>query len=251
MMAFIAGLLPLIGLEGEPRGFGAIAFVIWWVLMLMGTTYVLLVAIYGAKQALHVIMAATWAFMILYSAIWLFGAPGTVPGTGPRGREPSWVPFTPTSEQSQDFGAVKTFPNRWDQPGKKYAGGIESGGEVGSVKSVWQASLAQRAASQGTAATKPADWNFRTTEKPATPDEEALPFGRVFFTTSSRHLVAGVTIPQTAKHPEVTVFAFRDKGQIFYWSAIILGVSIILFAAHLFALAQMEKKQALLQSAGA
>jgi hypothetical protein len=250
MIDFFAHSLPL-ALEGDPLGIGAVAFVVWWVLMLMGSVYVLLMSIYGAKQAYLVSMASIFAFLIMYSAIWLFGAPGTIPGTGPRGREPAWVPFTATSEQAADFVAVKTFPNGWDKPGTKYSGNIDSTGEISTLKDVWGAALAARASSQGlTTGTKAEDWGFRT--GPAlTPDEAALPLATVRFTQSGSHLVAGLTIPATATHPDVTVFAFRDKGQIFFFAAIILGCSILLFAGHLYLLARLERKGALPQSAPA
>jgi hypothetical protein len=253
MIATLASYVPLLALEGEPTGWAAIAFVLWWVVMLMGSMYALLWSIYGAKQALHVLMAATWGFMILYSAIWLFGAPGTPPGTGPRGREPAWVPFLATSAQAQDFGAVKKFPEGWDTPkaGQKYAGGIEPAGEVNNIKAVWEEALSRRAATQGTPATDPANWEFRTTPTAASAEEASLKFAQVYFKVDGSHLITGVTIPATDKHPEVTVFAYRDKGQVFYWAAIALGVAIVLFAAHIFALSQMEKRQQLLQTASA
>ncbi|MCA1834436.1 MAG: hypothetical protein ABR548_12800 [Actinomycetota bacterium] len=251
MIRFFAHTLPL-ALEGTPKGLGGVVFVVWWVLMLMGSMYVLLMSIYGAKVAYLMQMAAIFAFLIIYSAIWLFGAPGTVPGTGPRGREPAWVPFTPTSQQAADFTAVKTFPNNWEKPGKKYAGGIDSAGEVQGLKDTWGTALATRAQSQGlTTGTKATDYEFRTSTTALTPDEEALPVATVRFTVSGSHLIAGATIPATSAHPEVTVFAYRDKGQIFYFAAIILGFSILLFALHLYLLTLVEKKQSQLQGAPA
>lgn len=245
-------MIPLLGLEGEPKGIGALAFVVWWIIMLMGSTYALLWSIYGAKQALHVSLAGIWGFMILYSAIWLFGAPGTPPGTGPRGREPAWMPFLATSEQAADFPATKDFPQGWDKAGaRKYPGGIDAAGEITSIKATWEVALSERAAAQGTSGTSPADWDFRTTTVAATAEEAKLPVGNVFFKEDGHHLIVGVSIPATDKHPAQTVFAYRDKGQIFYWAAIILGASILLFAASVYSLAQMEKKKQILQGAPA
>jgi hypothetical protein len=221
--------------------------------MLMGSIYVLLMSIYGAKQAYLMQMASIFAFLIIYSTIWLFGAPGTVPGTGPRGREPAWVPFTPTSAQAADFTATKTFPGTgWDKPGNKYAGGVDSSGEVNNLKDVWATALAARAQSQGLATgTKTTDWDFRTSTTALTDEERALPVATVRFAISGSHLIAGATIPATSSHPEVTVFAYRDKGQIFFFAAIILGCSILLFAAHLWLLTRVEKRQTELQGAPA
>jgi hypothetical protein len=238
----LAAVTLLLGLEGTPRGWLAGILVVVWVGVLWGLPYMILASSYGAKQAYLVVGAATSVVMILLGAIWLFGAPGTIPGTGPRGREPAWVPFLATSEQASDFDAVKRFPNGWDQPGKKFSGGLDSGGELTSLEDTWRPVLAARAASQGTGATEPDDWSFRTTDKPTTDEEKRLPLGRVYFTESGSHVIAGVTISATDKHPETTVFAYRDKGQIFYWAAIILGVSIVGFILHVWALAILEKR---------
>jgi hypothetical protein len=242
-MSALVGLTLLLGLEGKPTGFLAGLLVLVWVGVLLGLPYMLLASVYGAKQGYLVIAASTFVVTILLSAMWLFGAPGTVAGTGPRGREPSWVPFTATSQQAQDFSAVKAFPNKWDVPGKKYSG-VDSTGEIKNIEAVVQEALADRAASQGLPPTKPDDWTFRVTEKPAA-GEEALPYAKVYFTTSGSHLITGIDIPATAKHPETLVFAYRDKGQVFYWAAIILGLSIVGFAAHVAALAMLEKRKKL------
>jgi hypothetical protein len=241
----------LLGLEGNPKGILAGVLVLVWVGVLFGLPYMLLASVYGAKQGYLVIGASTCVVLILLGAMWLFGAPGTVAGTGPRGREASWVPFTPTSEQASDFPAVKTFPSGWDPPGTKYKGNIDSAGEIKNIQSVVEPALAARAASQGTDATKPDDWTFRATKEPATPDEASLPYGPMYFVSSGHHVVAGMTIPATAKHPETVVFAYRDTGQVFYWAAIILGASIVAFAMHIGALVMLEKRKKLPMAAPA
>jgi hypothetical protein len=77
------------------------------------------------------------------------------------------------------------------------------------------------------------------------PGTESNPVADVLFTQSGGHLIAGVTIPATAKHPATTVFAYHDKGQVFYWAAIILGTSIVLFVMHVAGLANLEKRKKL------
>jgi hypothetical protein len=99
-----------LALEGQWHGAAAVSLVLTGVIIFFGTIYVLLVAVYGLRQAFHVTMAATAAFMIILSATWVFGIPGTVPGTGPRGTEPSWVMFLPDTEQGAEFGSeTRTF----------------------------------------------------------------------------------------------------------------------------------------------
>jgi hypothetical protein len=243
-MTLLSSMLTL-GLTGNPKGWLAGLLVLVWVGVLFGLPYMLLASVYGAKQGYLVIGTATTIILILLSSIWLFGAPGTVAGTGPRGREAAWIPFTPTSQQAQDFAAVKTFPQGWDQPGKTYSGNISSTGELKNLEDVWGTALSARAASQGTSGTDPNDWTYQVAGQPAVPGEETLPTATQYFTVSGSHLISGIVIPATAKHPQVTVFAYHDKGQVFYWAAIILGTSIMLFIMHVAGLAYLERKRKL------
>jgi hypothetical protein len=99
-----------LALEGQWHGAAAVALVLTGAIIFIGTIYTLLVAIYGLRQAFHVTMVATSAFLMILSATWVFGIPGTIPGTGPRGTEPSWVMFLPDSEQGEEFQAeTRTF----------------------------------------------------------------------------------------------------------------------------------------------
>jgi hypothetical protein len=103
-MMGLAFNVPL-ALEGQWHGAAAIALVLTGVVIFIGTIYTLLVTIYGLRQAFHVTMVALSAFIMILSATWVFGIPGTIPGTGPRGTEPSWVMFLGDSEQGQEFTA--------------------------------------------------------------------------------------------------------------------------------------------------
>lgn len=236
----------VLGLEGSPTGWLAGLLVVTWVGVLWGLPYMLLASVYGAKQGYLVIGTASTIILILLSAIWLFGAPGTVAGTGPRGREAAWIPFTPTSQQAQDFAdAIKTFPTGWDKPGLTYSGNISSAGEIKNLQDVWGTALAARAASQGTSGTTADDWSFNIQGATVVPGTESLPVTQVYFKVAGGHLISGVAIPATSKHPQTVVFAFRDKGQVFYWAAIILGTSIVLFVMHVAGLAAMEKRRKL------
>lgn len=239
-----------LALVGEWAGLRATVVVLIAVAFLIGSIYLLLMSVYGAKQAYFVLMVSLFTFMILLSAIWLFGAPGTVPGTGPRGPEPRWAPFLATSQQAQDFPAVGRFPSGWDAPGKKYGGQIEAKGEVENIRATLTDALAARAQSQGLKkGTKPEDYNFRAFEKAATPEEAKYPLADVRFEESGDRLIVGVTIPATDQHPELMVFAYRDKGRVFQYAAAFLGVSVVGFLLHLGALAALERRGMLPQAA--
>lgn len=248
----LANFIPL-ALEGQWFGWAAGGVVITAFISFVGTVWMLLWSDFGAKKASHIIGLSFFGVLIILSAVWLFGAPGTIPGTGPRGTEPEWIPFLAESEQGRELaGAVRTFPTGtqstgdWDKPGKKYPGGIDSAGELDSVKLIVTAALAHRAEIQGLGATDDKDWDFRNPyAKAATEEEQRIPSATsLAFRQQGTPLLFGVTIPASPKHPEITVFAYRDKGKVFLPAAIFFAVSVLMFALHTLALSRIERREA-------
>ncbi|MBI4728034.1 MAG: hypothetical protein HY775_00805 [Acidobacteria bacterium] len=235
--------LPL-ALEGQWHGWAAGILVATAALVFMGTPYVLLSANLGMRQGFHVLMVSLSGFVILISMLWLFGAPGTVPGTGPRYSEPRWTPFLAESEQGQQFARdVAAFPAGWDPIGGKYPGGIESSGEFTGAKGEILPALARLAAAQRLPATSPDDWNFRVAGEKPLPGEESLPPAIVRFKQVGSALLLGADIPATGAHREFTVFALRDKGKVFLWAAVFLGAAVVMFALNVLALARIERRE--------
>ena len=258
-MRSLATLIPL-ALEGQWSGAAAVAVVVTSVVIFMGTVFYLLVTIFGWRRAFHVSMVSLMGFMIILSLVWLVGAPGTVPGTGPRGREPEWIPFLADSEFGQDFrDATSTFPDGWDEPGKKYfgnndkdkTGAIDAAGEVDTIKGILEPALAGYGQLQDFPSEDPEDYTFRLPSKTQkeedalTAEEKAVPVGTVRFKDAGGgRLLFGVRIPAVSGvHPELTVFAMRDKGTVFLPSLYFLVTSVFLFALHLWLLARDEIKQ--------
>src|SRR6266498_3354177 len=97
-------LIPL-ACAGSWAGWQAVLGLSIGVLVLIGSIYALLASNWGARLGYMVLMVALFAWMLLLSAMWLFGIPGTTPGTGPRGQEPQWIPFTATSDQAKGFAS--------------------------------------------------------------------------------------------------------------------------------------------------
>lgn len=253
MIAFI----PL-ALEGQWSGAAAVGVVLTAALIFMGTLYYLLTTIFGWRRAYYVIMVSLMGFLILLSLVWLVGIPGTGPGFGPRGREPEWIVFHPSSEFAADFKAeIATFPSGWDAPGKKYfgnsdkakTGAIDSAGEIDSIKAILEPALAGLAQARKLGSATAADYNFRAkldaaAEAKLSPEEKAVPVAEIRFKDAgSGRLLFGVTIPASSKHPEISAFAMRDKGTIFLPALYFIVSSIVLFALHLWLLARDEIKQ--------
>ena len=258
-MRSLGTLIPL-ALEGQWSGAAAVAIVLTAAAIFMGTIYFLLTTLFGWRRAFHISMVSLMGFMIIMSLVWLVGAPGTVPGTGPRGREPTWIPFVADSEFGADFREeTKEFPDGWDAPGKKYfgnkdkanTGAIDAVGEVDTIKGLLLPALAGYAQEKGFPSEDPDDYDFRLPPKtPAaeaklTAEERAIPVAEARFKdVGGGELLAGFRIPGVeGKHPEITVFAFRDKGAIFLPPLYFLVVSIFLFSLHLWLLARDEIKQ--------
>ncbi len=259
-MRSLATLIPL-ALEGQWSGAAAVAVVLTSVLIFIGTLYYLLATLFGFRRAFHITMVSLMGFMIILSLVWLVGAPGTTPGTGPRGREPAWIPFLADSEFGADFKAdTGDFPDGWDAPGQKYfgnndgdkTGSIDAAGEVDTIKGIVQPALAGDGQLKGTGFSEdPDDYEFRlpskTPEEEAalSPEEKAVPIAVVRFRDAGGgRLLFGARIPAVAaKHPEITVFAMRDKGTVFLPALYSLVASLFLFVLHLWLLAKDEVKQ--------
>jgi hypothetical protein len=254
------GLHIPLALEGQWSGPAAVAVVLTAGLIFIGTIYYILATLFGWRRAYYVTMVSLMGFMIIISLVWLVGIPGTGPGFGPRGREPEWIPFLPNSEFAADFREhIGSFPDGWDQPGKKYfgnpdkaqTGAIDSVGEIDSIKGLIEPALAgyfqQHPELKGSI--KPEDYNFRRELPPdqeakLTPEEKSVPVATIRFKDAGKgRLLFGVAIPASDKHPQIAVFAFRDKGTVFLPSLYFLVTSLVLFVLHLWLLARDEVRQ--------
>jgi hypothetical protein len=239
-------LIPL-ACDGCWSGWQAVLGLVIAVTVLIGSLYMLLASNLGARLGYLVLMVSLMAWIILLSAMWLFGLPGTTPGTGPRGPEAQWVPFLSTSDQGKVFAdTLSTFPSgaTWKPIGTLFSGNIDSKGEFATVRTVVQDALASLDAKQKLPATDPADWAFRAAGvPPATPDEEPLPQARVAFSKTGTPLLFGVDIPASAKHPEIVVFAYKNKGKVYLYALYFLVISLLAFAFHLWLLGRHEQKQ--------
>lgn len=243
-MDLVLRVVPL-ALEGEWADWRAIAVVGIALLALVGSIYLLLASNLGARVGYLVLMVSLSGFAIILSLIWLVGVPGTLPGTGPRTHEPRWVPFLAESDQGREFTPVLArFPDGWEKPGTLYPGNVDSKGEIEIAKTQLQNALAALDEEQGGDATKPEDWNFRLegTEAVTEADKE-LPIATVRFYQQDTPLLAAFKIGSTAKHREVTVFAFRDKGKTYLDALYFFLAGLAGFAVHLWLLGRHELRQ--------
>jgi hypothetical protein len=244
--------------DGCFKGYPAVISLVLIVALLIGSIWMLLWSNLGARVSYLVTMVSLGAFMVTMSLIWLIGAPGTTTATGPRGREPAWVPFTPDSPQGDQFReVVDSFPDGegWVEPGPIFPGQIDSSGEVQAVTSAIQHALANQSL---VSELEPGEtytereledeidaWDFRRPgEEALTAAQERIPEADgLKFYQSDTPLLFGVTIPATDDHPERTVLAYRDKGLVYLYSLYFLIASLAIFVLHLWLLGRHELRK--------
>ena len=77
--------------------------------LLPGSVYMLLASNFGALKGYLIAGTAFFGFMVMLSAVWLFGIPGTTPLTGPKGAQPTFVPFTIDDPAASTYDSVRDF----------------------------------------------------------------------------------------------------------------------------------------------
>jgi hypothetical protein len=241
----------ILACDGCFKGFPAWVGLFLLVASLIGSIWMLLWSNYGARLAYLITMIALTAWMIIFSAIWLIGAPGTTTMTGPRGREVQWIPFLADTEFAESFGGtIDNFPDGegWQPTGTVFPGKVDTAGEFETVRTIIANALADLNKVQGNEAVELEDWRFRdASRKPTTPDEEDpekyAPATVAFNQAASTKLIIGVTIPAAENHPAVTVFAYRDKGLVFLPGLIIFLASLFGFILHVWLIARAEREE--------
>jgi hypothetical protein len=185
--------------------------------------------------------------MILLSLLWAVGQPkflgvtGTLPNLGPRGTEKHWQVYAAGTGHlsSSRFPVTSQYPNPpWHTPNK-----IEKA-SVSSVGSAMQKYLAQQALEQFA---KQGQRVCPTLGPPqsncVTLDPTTFVIQDVRFTRSHKTSVVGAHAFFTLGGPEITVFAYRDSGNLPVYSVAFLGASLVLFLIHLPFLDRAERKR--------
>lgn len=208
---------------------GALA-VIMAVVLFCGSVYLLLSAVLGRWMGYLVAATGFFAFMMILSAIWAFGAPGTPRHLGPKGKLPHWVAVGEgVTVRSPSHRVVGTYPgDPWRPAGKDE----ELAPEVEPATVAFQELLAgeanrelRRAGVEGDVL--PADFQVRDVRF-ADADGRLLAAARAFAGTGG---------------PEVTVVGFKHNGDEATPSFAFLFGSLIGFGAHLPLLDRAERRR--------
>jgi hypothetical protein len=204
--------------------------VVMAVVLFCGSVYLLLSAIFGPRLGYLVGATGLFAFMIILSAIWAFGAPGTPKFLGPIGRLPAWVAVGegPTL-RSPTVPIIEDYPEApWRSPGRDRA----LTAEVEPATLAFQDFLAEEANRELRQARQ---------EGEVAPSDFEIVDVR-FAQIDGRRYAAARAFAITGG-PEVVVLGFKDEGNQALPSYAFLIASVVGFAAHLPFLDRAERRR--------
>jgi hypothetical protein len=226
-----------------------IAVVLTAFIFLPGSVYMLLASNFGALKGYLIAATAFFGFLVMLSAVWLFGLPGTTPLTGPKGTQPTFKSFTINDPEASTYDSVRDFQggagNGW-QPAPE--GEFEEGSPEAALKA--DLDTARQAAISQLIEETNADVEDSSEELDVTNLE-----AEGFYTIQDGTEVAAIVIsPATPpegsglQRPDFapkTTFAYRDPGSPYLPSILFLAGSVILFVVHLFLLGLAERRRPL------
>jgi hypothetical protein len=216
--------------------------------LLPGSVYMLLASNFGALKGYLIAATAFFAFLVLLSAIWTFGLPGTPALTGPKGTDPAFKEFTIDDPLASRYDMVRDF-----QGG---AGGgwqeATAGAQAGSQQETLKAEL--DTARQAAVSRLITETNKTVKDSSKELDVTNLD-AKAFYTTQDGTLLAAIVIsPKTPQagsgleRPDFapkTFFAYRDPGAPRLPSILFLVGSLVLFVVHMLLLGVAERRRPL------
>jgi hypothetical protein len=216
---------------------------------LPGSVFMLLSSNFGALKGYLIAATAFFGFLVMLSAVWLFGIPGTTPLTGPKGTQPTFKSFTINDPQASTYDSVRDF-----QGGAGNGWQAAPSGEVqaGSAQETLKADL-------DTARQTAVGDLIKKTNKDVRDSSEELDVTNVdakaYYTIQDGTEVAAIVISPKAppagsglKRPTfspVTTFAYRDPGNPRLPSILFLVGALVLFVVHLLLLGVAERRRPL------
>ncbi len=213
-----------------------IAVLVAAIIIFIGSVYIILAAFLGRVMGYLVITVSLFGWMIILSAIWAFGVPGTPKNLGPRGTEPHWQVFAAgTGTISSRFAETTRFPGR---PWKPVDASTQSSADT--VRTAIQTYMAQEANEElhgegSRVELEPQDFTVKEIGFSQAEDGTYLAAGRAFYSLGG---------------PEVTVFTYHDTGNVNAPSWGFLGASVFGFLVHLPLLDRAERRRRAILTGG-
>jgi hypothetical protein len=218
-------------------------------LLLPGSVYVLLAVNFGALKGYLIAATAFFGFLVLLSAVWLFGIPGTTPLTGPKGTQPSFKFFTVDDPAAGTYDRVRDFQggagNGWQEAP---TGEVEAGSEQETLKADLDV------ARQQALSTLIEETNKDIKDSSKELDVTNLD-AKAFYTIQDGTEVTAIVIspkdpPEGSglERPDFapkTTFAYRDPGAPSLPSQLFLAGALVLFVVHTLLLGVAERHRPL------
>jgi hypothetical protein len=194
-----------------------------------GSVWLLTASVFGNRMGYLISATSFFAFMVILSALWVFGAPGTNRFLGPKGALPSWVAVAAGSElSSPSLPIVEEYPEGpWKSPSQA---GLAAEAEAATL--AFQEVLAEEANRElkdaGLEGEVAAESFTITNIRFAEIDERPVAMARAFSSEGG---------------PEVTVFGYKDPGNEPVPSYVSFALSLIGFGVHLPFLDRAERRR--------
>jgi hypothetical protein len=220
--------------------------------LLPGSVYMLLATNFGALKGYLIAATAFFGFLILLSATWLFGLPGTTPLTGPKGTQPTFRFFTLDDPAASRYDSVRSFQGAagggWQEAPAAAAAGEQGGGAQEALKA--DLDVARQTAVSTLIKETNKDNKDSSKDLDAT-NLDAKAFYRIQDGTEVAAIVispkdppAGSGLQRPSFAPKTT-FAYRDPGAPFLPSILFLIGALVLFVVHMLALGLVERRRPL------
>jgi hypothetical protein len=217
------------------KGAGAVAMAF---ILFIGSIYLLLSAVFGRWMGYLVLAIAFSGWMILLSAVWLFGfksqGPETPVNLGPRGAEPAWVVLSAgEAAHAEDHVAFDAYPEGpWFAPNEENE---ELASSTLSASGAATSFLAEEA----------------NVELGVDPESPTAISGTQFTVDDVRFATAddgGTNLAVVEAHftgggPKLIVSMYHDSGSVPRYSIMFLIGSIVMFVIHVPLLDRAERKR--------
>jgi hypothetical protein len=225
----------------SPTFWKGVAVTVAGVVLFVGSVYVLLSAIFGLRMGYLVLAVSLFGWMIILSALWVFGATffgaGTPRYQGPRGTEAHWQVYAAAAGQatSTRFPETDAYPaSPWRDQTEK----TKSAGDTVNT-SIQQYMAAQANRQMGVPEDVVDEVNVGIQ-----PEGDRFVVQDIRFATAEdgTFLSSGVASFENGG-PAITVFLYHDRGNVPAYSWGFFLASIFGFAVHLPFLDKAEKKR--------
>jgi hypothetical protein len=218
-------------------------------IFLPGSVWMLLAANFGALKGYLIAATAFFGFLVMLSAVWLFGIPGTTPLTGPKGTQPTFKFFTLDDPQAATYDSARDFQGG---AGNEWREAPTGEPEEGSAEATLKADLDT---ARQTAVSDLIEEHNKDVEDSSEELDVTNLDAKTYYTIQDGTEVAAIVIsPKTPpsgsglERPDFapkTTFAYRDPGSPYLPSILFLIASSVLFLVHMLLLGVVERRRPL------